>query len=89
MTPSWREIGHAPREEVKKLLIPTEELMESCIQRELKGAGGEGKRVTFNGHVDACPVIDQLKRGINQNQSVAKKSAIKNQEWISYRNESC
>lgn len=52
------------REEVKKLQIPTDELMEACIQRELKGAG-EGKRVTFNGHVNARPVIDRLKRDID------------------------
>ena len=51
------------QQELKKLLIPADEVMESCIQKELDTAS-KGKRVTFNGHLDAYPSIylDYLSR---------------------------
>ena len=71
------------REEVKKLLIRTDEEMEFCIKNELDGAT-EGKRIAFNGHLHARPVIDRLKEDINfgvayleSADSVAKTGKVK------------
>jgi len=51
-------------EEIEKMLIRTDEEMDSCIQRELDNAR-EDKHIVFKGHVDSRTVIERMKKDIN------------------------
>ena len=51
-------------EEMKRMLMMTEEMMESFIQREMAD-GQEDKHTTFKGHIIARSVINRMKQEIN------------------------